>query len=360
MTLTKQAIIDSIEYELYDAKKLKTYVNRYIKNDYDLRILKQNWQQIRLLDNTSSSLASSVTRYGEIVGTRLFHEKNTKTTMTSADWIAKYGQEDAARRLSARGQSKTNYVNRHGDKLGSQMWKEYNETRAMTFAEGRAENRYASRDLEWFTDKYGTEKGYDVWDNKRKLRSEKISRNYLESIHGKEQADIILKKRHARDLNFYIRKYGEAHGLQRYKLAMYRMQKNRKSKTYSKWALACCVVIKEDIVDLFYFGDNELILGLTTQQTLLYGAKVVMPDLFYRGKIIEFNGDVFHGNPSLFEDNATPHPFNKNITALELQEKDEQRYRYYATKDYDVMVIWEHDYNNNKEKVIQQCLAFLK
>src|SRR5690606_12033861 len=31
-------------------------------------------------------------------------------------------------------------------------------------------------------------------------------------------------------------------------------------------------------------------------------------------KIIEFNGDMFHGNPQKYNENDNPHPFRKNLT----------------------------------------------
>lgn len=360
VTNDQKLIIDSIEYDKAKENKLKIYIRKYLTNGYDLNILKENWNQIAILGNTSSSLESNIIRYGNIIGTELFHEKIKKTTMTTQDYVDRYGIKDATNRLSLRGASLENYITRHGTEAGRKRWDAYCDKRASTFAKGRADNKYASRDLNWYKGKYGDEVGYAKWDNKRKSRATKISRAYLESVHGKEQTDIILKKRHARDIQFYANKYGSEDGANRYRKAIYRSHKNRRNKSYSKWAYNCCAEIKEVINDLFYFGDNELIIGLTNQQMELFQAKVIMPDLFYRGKIIEFNGDVFHGNPMLYEDSSTPHPFNKTITAKELQKKDSLRYKYYASKDYDVLIIWENEFKNNKEQVIQKCLEFLK
>ena len=32
-------------------------------------------------------------------------------------------------------------------------------------------------------------------------------------------------------------------------------------------------------------------------------------------KMIEFNGDVFHANPNIFNETDTPHPYYKNLTS---------------------------------------------
>jgi hypothetical protein len=39
-------------------------------------------------------------------------------------------------------------------------------------------------------------------------------------------------------------------------------------------------------------------------------------------KIIEFHGDMYHGNPKKYKSDDYPHPFRKNITAQEMWDKD--------------------------------------
>ena len=359
---SKIEILDSIEFDEKHIAKLKDYIKRYIDNDYPLEILRDQWEDIttKIKPRDGSSLESFVIKYGKEIGTKLFEDKTSRSTVTREDWVQKYGEEKANELLSLRGASLENFIARHGEKLGQEKWDDYISKRKKVFAQGRKEGRYESRDLKWFQEKYGDEKGYKIWDNKRKSRSWKISRKYLESIHGKEKTDEILKKRHTRDLKFFIKKYGEKEGERRYRSKIYRATKNRPGKRYSKWAIAVCNEIKTVINDLKYYGEDELILQLTSPQIKKYGQKIIMPDLFYRGKIIEFNGDLFHGNPKLFEDTDTPHPYDRTKTAKEMQEADARRYEYYKMKDYKLLVIWENDYNQNKEKVINECLEFLK
>lgn len=77
-------------------------------------------------------------------------------------------------------------------------------------------------------------------------------------------------------------------------------------------------------------------------------------------KIIEYNGDQYHGNPSIYESNDTPHPFRKNITAQEIWDKDERKIQ--AAKDigFDILVVWDSEFKKNKDEVIAKCRDFLK
>lgn len=75
-------------------------------------------------------------------------------------------------------------------------------------------------------------------------------------------------------------------------------------------------------------------------------------------KCIEFNGNYYHMNPKLYEANE----FNKKmgLTAKEIWKKDSCKLDVIKDCNYDILVIWENDYIKNKQKVIRECLNFLK
>jgi len=80
-------------------------------------------------------------------------------------------------------------------------------------------------------------------------------------------------------------------------------------------------------------------------------------------KIIEFHGDIFHGNPSKYKANDTPNFKNKNILASDMWEKDKIKLECAHSHGYELLVIWESEYRfkgkNNKELVIKKCLDFI-
>lgn len=74
---------------------------------------------------------------------------------------------------------------------------------------------------------------------------------------------------------------------------------------------------------------------------------------------IEFNGTYFHGDPKIFNENDHPNPYNKNITAKELWDKDNERYKKLKEiRNIDTFVVWENEYRKgiNIEKFIKETL----
>ena len=71
---------------------------------------------------------------------------------------------------------------------------------------------------------------------------------------------------------------------------------------------------------------------------------------------IEFNGDLWHANPKFYKEDDTPNPFLKSRTAKEIWEYDREKIKFLQNMGYEVLIIWEHEFYKDKEKIIQNCL----
>lgn len=77
-------------------------------------------------------------------------------------------------------------------------------------------------------------------------------------------------------------------------------------------------------------------------------------------KIIEFHGDMFHGNPKKYIATDYPHPFRKTITAQEMWDKDKRKTDIAVKNGFEVLVIWDSEYRwGNKQEIINKCVGFL-
>jgi hypothetical protein len=77
-------------------------------------------------------------------------------------------------------------------------------------------------------------------------------------------------------------------------------------------------------------------------------------------KIIEFHGDMYHGNPKKYKATDYPHPFRKTITAQDMWNKDKRKLNVAIEEGFDVLVIWDSEYRwGNKQEIINKCIAFL-
>ena len=67
-----------------------------------------------------------------------------------------------------------------------------------------------------------------------------------------------------------------------------------------------------------------------------------------------------HGNPNKYSWNDYPNPFNKNITAKEIWDKDEDKIRVAKNNGFDILIIWDSEYRwGDKQVIINKCVDFL-
>lgn len=80
-------------------------------------------------------------------------------------------------------------------------------------------------------------------------------------------------------------------------------------------------------------------------------------DFTFNKKIIEFNGDYWHANPSIYSYDF----FNKSVGlyAHELWEKDRIKKECAVSNGYKILTIWESDYKEDPEGTIKKCIRFL-
>ena len=80
-------------------------------------------------------------------------------------------------------------------------------------------------------------------------------------------------------------------------------------------------------------------------------------------KIIEYNGDMYHGNPLKYSEDDNPHPFRKNITARMMWDRDLDKTNLAKSNGFDVLTIWDSDFrykgDEKRRSVIQKCIDFL-
>lgn len=359
MSLTNSQIelINSIEYEKSKQSWTVQRIVGYIEKGYPIDPFVKNYTEIVKLGKDSSSLRSCILRYGTEIGTQLFNEKSKACSITFERISSTHGTDYAKTYFQAHGASLENYIARHGNDLGSKKWNEYLEKRKKSYAKKRQSgHQYPKYNLEYYVNLHGEEKGSSIYYAKINSQRHKVSLAYYIEQFGPVDGPKRCKK--AKDhgsLKYFVNKYGEDLGHIKYEEKCVASAKQN-TQRYSNMSKELFDAVKEIVVDLVYYGERELVwavpAGALPQQA-------VCPDLFYKGRIIEFNGDVFHANPAMFKASDTPHPFRKNLTAKEIQDLDAGRHRYFESKGYQVLIIWESEWKVNKQKTIAKCVEFL-
>lgn len=353
-------LVNQIEYEKKDQTWWIGKIVDYLNSGYPLEVLVQNQKEIRQLGRDSSSLRAYVIRYGEKLGTELYNAKTISSTVTRERMVNKLGDDGANEFYKKRGASLENFITRHGVELGAKLWEEYLEKRKSAYKEKRRQGHvFLKYNLEYYIKLYGEEKGASVYNQKINSQRYKVSKAYYIEQFGPVLGPIRCReaKDHCSE-SYFQKKYGVEQGSILYTAHCLDVTKrSAKNNRYSLISKEVFDAIKESVTDLHYYGENEMVWA--TSGPLMGAQRAICPDLFYRGKIIEFNGDLFHANPSRFTATDTPHPYNKSITAKEIWDNDNLRLEYYKSKKYKVLVIWESEYRQNPTETIKQCIQFL-
>jgi hypothetical protein len=218
------------------------------------------------------------------------------------------------------------------------------------YAEKRA--NYAMT-LNKMIDKYGEDEGRKRWDSYCARQAETKSWEYMVETYGIEKAREI-NKRKSLTLENFIQKYGEDKGNKKW--LKYLVNRNNGVSEISQILFNNLDKYIGDKYTTYYHNKNSeyFVWG----EDNLYYMDYFIKDL---NICIEFNGGCFHGDSRLYADDECCNPFVKNITAKELREKDEARYKWlyekYGIKTY---VIWELDYNPNEFDYISYINNVLK
>jgi len=192
-------------------------------------------------------------------------------------------------------------------------------------------------------EKYGLKEGRKKWEE-RQIKWQNTLNNKTEEEKNK------INNRKIPNLENFIRKYGEIKGLEKYNLML------QNFRGYSTISQNIFYILLEQIEEKgkvkFATHNGEKIISHNKRNFFF--------DFCYNDKIIEFNGDVWHANPQMYKKLDYPHPYKKKLSAEEIWKYDEEKNQLAKNKGYDILIIWEKDYKENKENVINECIKFLK
>lgn len=190
---------------------------------------------------------------------------------------------------------------------------------------------------------------------------------WLDKGFNEEEAEEKLKERQTTfSLEICIEKYGDIKGKEVYDMRQQKWQKSLIENGNLKCGYS---KVSQDfayeLLDFYNIRDRKDIYFATKNQEYYIckgNGEFYQYDFtdLNNKKIIEYNGDQYHGNPLIYESNDTPHPFRKNITAQEIWDKDERKIQAAKDTGFEVLVVWDSDYKKNKDEVITKCRDFLK
>jgi len=240
-------------------------------------------------------------------------------------------------------------VNKWGKELGEQKWKEYCDKHS----------KIASKQT--FIDKYGLENGLKIYHDSRAITKKGMIKKYGKEIGLEKWNKYCERQRYTCSLEYFIKKYGEIIGKEKFNnFCEQRLFKGGwQSKTYSLISNELFEKIKKILINnkfknIFLFGQNELYIRDNNKNI---GYQI---DFYDKTKnlVIEFQGDYWHCNPNKYTKNFFHNV--KKLTAEEIWKYDQNK-KDFICKELNnpiYLQIWESDYRNNPQKIIQEILLY--
>lgn len=300
-------------------------VNAYIRESGHLKRLGQfrhgkQWNQdfangIYRVPSIKASFGSRLNKFlFDISDSELDKQKKKFSTATKDYWIDRLGKNAGAEKYDE-------LVDRQRYTASSKYLideKGLSKDEALAFHKNRASTR------ENFIKRYGEEDGQKYWD---------------EYCMYESYAGCAL--------DYFIDKFGVAEGTKKYKEINKLKYKAVIKSTYSRISQELFDKILENINDsnnVYYATHNNEVLVETE-------SNIYFLDFVYKNKVIEFYGDYWHRNPIIYKEDDED---VKNI-----HESDNLRIAQLKEIGYNILIVWEHDYNHNPDLVLKKCLEFL-
>jgi len=355
--------------------------------------------------NTVNTLEWYVNNFGEEEGKRRYDDKNKNIGKSSVGknslegFIKRYGEIDGKIKyeefVNKSKHTKEKYIKEFGENIGKDKWENYVDKKKSTSKRSidywlnvfdgdydlalRNQKSYQSRGEDFYVNLYGEDKGKQKWDDRKSDQSDKISKlmldkdnrdkhilsrdnfiiKYGEDVGNKKWEEHLKNRKNFRTTyNDFILKYGEDEGKQKWKEHIFKIIKI--DPTYSKVSQ----LLFDDIYNLLDDNmKNNIYYGSLNKEYFIYNKDskkifyydYVMNDIKL---IIEFNGDYWHANPTIYVDDFY-HTIRK-MTAKDIWEAQKYKNKLAENKGYQVIEIWESDYRKDKNSVKNLCLDIIK
>lgn len=221
-----------------------------------------------------------------------------------------------------------------------EQFNEYNKSRAVT--------------LENCIKKHGEEKGTRIFRNYcEKQRNSGVSLSFFINKYGIEKGAKKFKEvcsSKPNTLENFTKRYGAEVGLQKFNEYIERRKSNRAFRSNKADNLFEALRLLDD-GDIRCIENEYMIYD--SQHTFAYDYTNLT-----KMKIIEFNGNFWHANPLEYYDENEILYEGKSVK--DIWERDRIKLELARTKGFDVMIVWEYEWDDNSTETFSKILKFLK
>lgn len=293
-------------------------------------------------------------RYGDMWEIKRNEIKN-KVKIDEAKFVSKYGQQEGLKKweehkLKLRSYGKEIMIEKYGEEEGLKKWESALQSKINTMAKRKLINPYRNgRTLVEYQNRYGVKEGYIKWKRRNENQSYRFSIDYFKNEYKDNWAqkwEEYKESMSKTSLESFVLRYGEIIGKMKYDECVFKAIQNLRLKPiYSKISQELFFKIcgsLESLDNVFFAENNGEYIFYPSKEDCIYGIfKLIQVDFKFGNKIIEFDGDYWHSKKEQIE-------------------KDILRDKFLIEKGYSIKRIKECDYRNNEDKIVKECVEFLK
>lgn len=202
--------------------------------------------------------------------------------------------------------------------------------------------------------------------NVRNITSKRRPEYFIARGYSKEDAKkLVSESQKYFSKEICIEKYGEEQGLKTWQGRQDRWQEVLKSKPPEEIARINRLKLTKGIT--VSNAEKEILSEVkksnpeleVIHQLTLYNSnkKQYIYDISAGNKIIEYHGDFWHANPKKYSPDFV-NPRTK-LKASDKWEKDQEKIQFAQNQGYEVLIVWENEFKQNKEEVLNKCIQFL-
>lgn len=268
--------------------------------------------------------AAKYTQYGFGVPDEDFKPVcDARQSVTKEKMIKKYGISEGTERWNS-------YCKKQAD---SNKFEYKHEKHGMTYEEYDEYNKSRAVTLDNMIKRYGLNEGLIHWNN------------YIE------------RERYTCTLPYYIEKYGEELGKEKYDIFI--NKRNPANRLFGPSSISLEMfdkLIKSYKNNIIYYDDNEF--KVKTLKSNLYYVDYYDETL---NIVIEFYGNYFHLNPEKYSPDFIQYKnHEKCITAKDKWKHDRERIEdIQETLNCKVIIVWESTYRNDKKGTIKSLIQMI-
>ena len=255
-----------------------------------------------------------------------------------------------------------NLVKKYGEEDGNTRWQQYKDKQAI------------SNSFEYKKEKFGWNKEqFDSYNSSRAQTLKKMIERHGEIAGSEKWEQYCIQQGYTNTKQYFVKKYGELQGIKKY-LEI----NNKKSMPHNPALLSDHLGIsKEEATQLIIkrniFFTSKLEKEFTNmliqeigelehtsfnkpfgKWSVLLNTYVVY-DIKHKNCIIEFNGDYWHANPTIYAKTA----IIRGNNAVDIWHRDMLKLKTVKDLGFSVITIWEQDFLLNKQETINKVVKWI-